>query len=248
MGISPPIWVRNWRTVVAFWLAPNASLRSQDLTWTPPKSSLDTTSPWGSRGKSFEKQGGFRWSFLLGYTIFRVYILYNVSFKEVTESELPYFFRKKATWPLRIDRKCPKNSSPKVKKRAVKSIPKKTAPAYTKTWPGNILFFTGSAVFLFESRKAGRYSCIKKKGKQERISTVTVFSRPQNTSTAGYQGVFPHLSTKKYTHTHTTCLCIDLHVPCSPVWPARRQQSIYETSQQEEDSMEGPPFSTPPSI
>ena len=69
-------------------------------------------------------------------------------------------FSEKATWPLRIDWKCPKYSSPKVKKLAVKSIPNKIAPAYdTKTWAGNILSFAGSAVIcgvpfrIKESRK-----------------------------------------------------------------------------------------------
>ena len=109
-------------------------------------------------------------------------------------------------------------------------------PAYdTTTQAGNIPFFTASAVFLFESKKAGRYSCIKKKGKHEQISTVTVFSRLQNTPTAGYQGVFQILIQS-----------IDLHVPCSPFWPYWRQLFVYETAEQEEDSMEGPAILHPP--
>lgn len=103
-----------------------------------------------------------------------------------------------------------------------------------------------SAVFLFESKKAGRYSrysSIKKKGKHERISTVTVFSRPQNTPTAGYQGVFPHLSTKKRTKRFFASISMCHVVPFGLLGDS----SLYTKRPNKKRTAwrAGPPFSTP---
>ena len=103
-----------------------------------------------------------------------------------------------------------------------------------------------SAVFLFESKKAGRYSrysFIKKKGKHERISTVTVFSGPQNTPTAGYQGVFPHLFTKEHTKLVFASISMCHVVPFGLLGDS----SLYTKRPNKKRTAwrAGPPFSTP---
>lgn len=85
--------------------------------------------------------------------------MYNVSFKEVTESELPYFFGK-SNLTIANRPEMSKKLLPQSEKNGCEEYTEKIAPAYdTKTWAGNILSFTGSAVIcgvpfrIKESRK-----------------------------------------------------------------------------------------------